>query len=132
MSRRFAQKFIQYHGFSILCGTSILVLCTIPIPTQDNIPLFPNFDKFVHLMMYFTLNSCMILETIKGKSRQSKSFGRTCLWTVGISALFGGLIEIIQGCFTAYRSADIVDLGFDTAGALLSCLLIGSIRLASR
>ena len=132
MTRRLANKFIQYHGFSILCGLGILILCTIRIPPQDNVSMFPNFDKFVHFMMYFSLSIAIILETLKLKSQAGKSIFRTFIAALIISAVFGALIEFIQGTFTSYRSASFMDWVADMAGSVLACLFIGLIHLAFR
>lgn len=132
MCSSFFKKFIQYHGFSILCGLGILILCTIQIPPEDNLPLFPNFDKVVHFFMYFILSLLVILETIKTKALKGKSILRTFVAAILVSFLFGGAIEIIQGSMTDYRSADILDLFCDMGGSVAACLLIGSVRHAFR
>jgi VanZ family protein len=132
MFRSFFNKFVQYHGFSILCGIGILILCTIRIPKQDEVPEFPNFDKFVHCTMYFMLSMAVILETIKTKKQSGKNIFRTFLIAIITSAIFGALIEVIQSKFTTYRSGDIMDWVFDMGGAILACLVIGLIRLAFR
>jgi VanZ family protein len=126
------KNFIKYHGFSILCGAGIFILCTIQIPPQDNIPLFPNFDKVVHFMMYFVLSLSIVLETIHVKTQARKSILRTFFIALIISAIFGGAIELIQGGLTDYRSADMMDWIFDMGGAVAACLSIGLVRLAFR
>ena len=41
------------------------------------------------------------------------------------AALFGGLVELIQGGLTDYRSADIYDWYSDLAGSLTAVMLSG-------
>ena len=132
MQKEIIQKVKQYHGFSILCGIGILILCTIKIPPQDTPPAFPNFDKFVHMMMYFVLSLAIILETIKIKSDSTKTMFGIFSVAIIVSAIFGGIIELIQGGMTDYRSGDIADWYFDLGGSVLACLAIGLVRLASR
>jgi len=132
MLKKLINRLRQYHGFSILCGIGIFILCTIKIPSQDNIPAFPNFDKFVHLMMYFVMSIAVILETIKIKSESVKAIFKTFLTAIIVTAIFGGMIEIIQSGMTDYRSGDMTDWLFDIGGSVLACLTIGLARLASR
>lgn len=132
MSSNLIKTLMKFHVFSILCGTSIFILCTIQIPPEDNISQFPNFDKFVHFMMYFALSTAVILETLNIRSGSGKDLLRAFLAAIIVSAIFGGLIEFIQSGFTDYRSGDIMDWVFDLAGSVSSCLLTGLIRLAFR
>jgi len=132
MSGSFTKKFIRFHGFSILCSICILILCTIKLPDQGQVSLFTNFDKFVHFMMYFSLSTILILETIGSKKNSIKSFLWTSLIAIITTLILGGLIEIIQSDFTSYRSGDILDWYFDIGGAVAACLVTGLIRLAFR
>jgi len=132
MPGSFAKKFIKFHGFSILCSMCILILCTIKLPDQDQVSLFPNFDKFVHFMMYFSLSTILILETIGLKNFSIKGFLRACLIAIITTLILGGLIEIIQSDFTSYRSGDIIDWLSDMGGSVSACLVTGLIRLAFR
>ena len=132
MLKKLINRLRQYHGFSILCGIGIFILCTIKIPPQDNLPEFPNFDKFVHLMMYFFLSIAVILETVNIKSESVKAIFKTFLTAIIVTAIFGGMIELIQSGMTDYRSGDMTDWFFDIGGSVLACLTIGLVRLASR
>ena len=132
MLKKLINRLRQYHGFSILCGIGIFILCTIKIPPQDNLPEFPNFDKFVHLMMYFFLSIAVILETVNIKSESVKAIFKTFLTAIIVTAIFGGMIELIQSGMTDYRSGDMTDWFFDIGGSVLACLTIGLARLASR
>jgi len=128
----FIKKFIKFHGFSILCSICILILCVVKLPNQNSMSLFPNFDKFVHFMMYFSLSTILILETIGSQKKSIRNFLRTALVALITSLILGGLIEIIQSDFTTYRSGDIMDWLFDISGSVAACLVIGLIRLAFR
>ncbi|MDD4921899.1 MAG: VanZ family protein [Bacteroidales bacterium] len=132
MIRHFTKKFIQYHGFSILCAIGIFTLCTIQIPPQDEVSFFPNFDKLVHFTMYFILSLALILETLQIKAKSKKNIFGIYISAIIASALLGGAIEFVQSGFTDYRSGDIMDWVFDMGGAVSACTLIGLIRLAFR
>lgn len=54
------------------------------------------------------------------RQNRFKSLSRYAVWyALLVCILYGGLIEILQGTFFTYRSADWMDWVFDIAGALL-------------
>jgi len=132
MLKTITDKIIRFHGISILCGIGIFILCVIKLPPQENLAEIPFFDKIVHFIMYLSFSLAVILETFTIKSWSEKSILRTYFAALSISAIFGGLIELIQGYLTEYRSADIIDWGFDMGGSLAACLMIELIRRAFR
>jgi VanZ family protein len=111
---------IKKNIFTILVALIIMYLSLANSHTFDKIPLVdvPDFDKVVHLGMYFGLMSVIILENRK-----------TIISTVGlfligvIPLLYGILMEILQSMFTITRSGSIYDAIADAAGVLLSILL---------
>lgn len=133
MLRNLFRKFIKFHGFTICCGVGILVLCVIRIPQQWDIPQFqfPNFDKVVHATMYFTLCVAFVLESFVIRSRHKKNTIKPYLAAFILSAIFGGIIEILQSAIV-YRSCDIFDWLADMGGALVGCLIIGLLHRAFR
>lgn len=133
MFRNLFIKFIKFHGFTISCGIAILFLCLIKIPQQWEIPQFqfPYFDKIVHFTMYFALSVAFILETSVIRPGHKEVTLRPYFTAFILSAIFGGLIEIIQSTL-AYRSCDIMDWLADMGGALIGCLIIGLLRHAFR
>lgn len=88
--------------------------------TFDKAPFInvPNFDKVVHLGMYFVLMSVIILENRK----TIKSRGH--LYLIGlIPLLYGILMEILQATLTLTRSGSFYDALADASGVSLSILL---------
>lgn len=132
MPHKLVNNLLRYHVFTIICGIGILILCSIHLPQQNNIPVIPNFDKIVHFTMYFILSISFVVETTMIKSGTKKNILWAYVAALLLSALLGGLIEYIQGYLTDYRSADIMDWLFDLGGSLTACLLIGLTRLAFR
>jgi len=132
MPHKLVNNLLRYHVFTIICGIGILILCSIHLPQQNNIPVIPNFDKIVHFTMYFILSISFVVETTMTKSNTRKNILWAYVAALLLSALLGGLIEYIQGYLTDYRSADIMDWLFDLGGSLTACLLIGLTRLAFR
>jgi VanZ family protein len=59
-------------------------------------------------------------EFSKGKIRKEKVF-----WIIPIGLIiYGIIIEVVQGSFTSYRSAEPLDVLANTLGAVLGTLLI--------
>jgi len=111
---------IKKNIFTILVALIILYLSLANSHTFDKIPLVdvPNFDKVVHLGMYFGLMSVIILENRKTIKRT------VSLFLIGaLSLLYGILMEILQATITITRSGSFYDALADAAGVLLSILL---------
>jgi len=132
MPQKLVNNLLRYHAFTILCGIGILILCSIRIPQQYNVPTIPYFDKIVHFTMYFILTLSFVIETMNNKSQSGKSILWAFLAAFFLSAVLGGMVEFIQGYLTDYRSADVMDWLFDLGGSLLACVIIGLTRLAFR
>jgi VanZ family protein len=113
-------KMIKKNIFAIIVALIIMYLSLASSNTFDKIPLvdIPDFDKVVHLGMYFGLMSVIILEnrkTIKST---------VILFLIGlIPLLYGILMEILQSMLTITRSGSFSDAIADAAGVLLSILL---------
>jgi VanZ family protein len=111
---------IKKNIFTILVALIIMYLSLANSQTFDKIPLVdvPDFDKVVHLVMYFSLMSVIILEnrkTIKSRVR---------LFLIGtIPLLYGILMEILQATLATSRSGSFYDTLADAAGVLLSILV---------
>lgn len=111
---------IKKNIFSILVALIILYLSLANSHTFDKIPLVdvPDFDKVVHLGMYFCLMSVIILENRKTIKRT------VSLFLIGVIPLFYGiLMEILQATLTVTRSGSFFDALADAVGVLFSILL---------
>lgn len=132
----FLNQLCRYHIPSVLCAGAILLACVIKLPPDENPITIPNFDKIVHFSMFFTFSFVFILENRIASDKKWKEPLPLILLAVVLTAIFGGLIEIIQGELTDYRSADIYDWYSDLAGSLtavvLSGILIGIRRLLGK
>ena len=78
----------------------------------------PNFDKFVHFCMYFTLMSVVIFESKKPDDRNYN-----VIFLALFPFLYGILMEILQKTLTSTRNASIYDVIFNTLGILVSVLI---------
>jgi VanZ family protein len=111
---------IKKNIFTILVALIILYLSLANSDTFENIPLvdLPDFDKVVHLGMYFVLMSVIIYENRKTiKSTPG-------LFLTGLIPLsYGILMEILQATLTVTRSGSVFDALADAVGVILSILL---------
>ena len=111
---------IKKNKFTILIALIILYLSLANSQTFEKIPLvdIPDFDKVVHLGMYFVLMSVFIFENRKTIIKKSH------LFLTGLIPLFYGiLMEILQSTITLTRSGSFFDALADAAGVLFSVLL---------
>ena len=95
----------------------IIVLSFIKLPPGAGEALIPHLDKLVHLFLY------LVLGFLLSRYRFSKGFG--LLWGL----VLGGMIEVLQGCLTTYRSADILDFCCDVAGLVLGLYFDNLVKL---
>jgi VanZ family protein len=114
--------FFSYYR-SMLVFLLILFASTIPASEVQKVTFFyiPNFDKLVHLGMYFCFSFVLIFDTSKANAGFSNK--KIYLISAITALIYGGSLEIVQGAFTASRSADIFDFLFNAAGVLLAVLL---------
>jgi|WetSurMetagenome_2_1015567.scaffolds.fasta_scaffold593733_2 VanZ family protein len=103
---------------SLIWALLILVLCSIPGSSIPKVRWFniPNLDKIVHFLLYFPLAFFLGAEFDLSKKTILRITGP--LIVMLIIALYGGLIEILQGKFFINRSADILDFLADVIGGL--------------
>jgi VanZ family protein len=78
----------------------------------------PNFDKLVHLGMYFCFSFVLIYDLFK--ARTDFSYLKIFLISALSAPFYGGLLEVVQGLLTKTRTADFIDLLFDTIGSVLA------------
>lgn len=101
---------------TVIVELAILYLTLWPDPLPDNdIQLFPHADKVIHFLMFGGLAGVACVDT--SIWRRSTITIKTAMLIGLISALMGGLIEILQGTMGYGRSAEWLDLIADTAGA---------------
>jgi VanZ family protein len=75
----------------------------------------PNLDKIVHFGMYFTFMFVLVYENRKKISKKTNVF------LIGfIPFTYGILMECCQYLFTKTRTADMLDVLFNTLGILMA------------
>jgi len=106
-------------------GVVLIIFYLSIAPSSEFQPFqyFPNEDKVVHFLMYFTLAFVLLWDTTRrnpGKKLENHSIW---IWVIGIPALFGGAMELWQWLLTTSRTGDWVDELVDTIGATVGYLV---------
>ena len=96
------------------------------LTTAANIPKaawlnFEHKDKLVHFTFYFVFTLLWVLDLNNTKKFSPKKV-RLVVFTIAV--LFGIVIEICQGLFTAERSPDAFDVLANTSGSAAAILLL--------
>lgn len=118
-----AFDFLKKFWLSITLYVAILYLCMMNTQSLPEVSM-TNFDKLVHFLMFSSLTLILYFELtnrLKNRISIQKIIGLAFL----IPTLYGGLIEILQECFSPTRSGDLLDFVWDTIGAffgLIVCL----------
>ncbi|MFZ4105114.1 VanZ family protein [Flavobacterium sp.] len=102
-----------YLGLALLWTFIVSVLSLITIgDVGSSIPI-SNKDKYVHFTFYFIfVNFWFLFAKKTNKSKQTQ-------WIVLFSAIvYGILLEICQGVFTASRTPDVMDVLANSLGAI--------------
>jgi VanZ family protein len=111
---------IKKNLFSIVLALIILYLSLTPGDSFNKISIFnfPHFDKFVHLLMYFTLMSVLIFEN----RRLVKNIQEMIRMAV-IPLTYSIIIEILQSLFTSTRAGSLYDVVFNLAGITIALII---------
>jgi VanZ family protein len=113
--------FLRKYWLSIITVLVILVLSLMsaePLPPQP----MQNFDKLVHITMFFGLSSVIFFDST---SRLSFPTGvkQIFYWVFIFPVVLGGLIEIMQDSFTTTRYGDWLDFLFNVIGSSFAFLI---------
>jgi VanZ family protein len=95
----------------------VALLSLLPSKEMQTIAWFniPNFDKMVHLGMYFIL-AMLFVYSLENSQHHIDLRIAVIVFLMGI--LYGGLLEILQYLMHAGRSADWIDFSADCIGSL--------------
>ena len=107
---------------SFIWAVLILIISGLPgdsIP-QSQLWSIPQFDKIVHMGLYFPLGLFLAAEFSLSRIAWLNKY--TIVLTISIVALYGGLIEIGQDYLFINRSADWWDFFSDIFGGALGML----------
>lgn len=113
-------RYIRSYKFSLLTVALILYLSFFT-PPPTSLGEITNFDKMVHMGMYFCFCSVIWIEYLR--SHEQCHVGRMAVGGFLLPVLFSGLLELGQAYLTTTRAGEWWDFASNTAGALLSALI---------
>jgi VanZ family protein len=111
-------KKIYWSAVALFWSVALLYFTLVPSPPKIS-GLF-GWDKLQHAvslgtLAYFVSHLCLEFRVARLRS---------CVGGFVAATMFGGLIEILQGCFTATRTAEILDFVADAFGAFMAVLIV--------
>jgi VanZ family protein len=117
------KTFLFSYYKSLIVFLLILIASVIPASEVQKVSWIsiPNFDKLIHLGMYFSFTFILIFDSFR--ARADYSLRKIYVLSALTALIYGGLLEIIQGTLTKSRSADIFDFLFNTLGAVLAVVI---------
>lgn len=121
--KRWLYKILRTYfpaGLWLSAATYLFLMPTDGLETTSLIDI-PYADKWVHMALFFVLLQLWLMPNYLRSNAVEKKTGWLALL---LAVLYGITIEIVQGNFTANRSADPWDVLADTAGAILGLLLL--------
>ncbi len=120
--RKYIFRFPPYF-YSLAVTLAICYFTLVPDPLQgEHIHLFPHSDKVVHFIMFATLAGALLFD--RCRSRRCCPRPGMAIIAAVISAVAGGLVEILQHLMDMGRSADWLDFIADTLGAVAGAWVV--------
>ena len=111
---------------------TLLIAVASVSPTSDLPRIdFPFLDKIIHVLIYTIM---ALLWLMYGVTKRNGAMSlKTILLILFFCFLYGIIIEVIQGQFTAFRKADPWDVLANLAGVILGWLIFANVgKLAKR
>ncbi len=107
-----------------LFTVGLIALSLAPLSVPSGPQPIPQADKVAHFLLY-ALYAALILGMLFPYRRGWKPI----LWTVAYCALFGALMEALQGAFPALgRQACVADAAANALGAMSAGAVFGLVR----
>lgn len=92
-------------------------------PPQTDLGKIPNFDKVIHVCMYFGMSGMLWLEFLRAHRYDNAPMWRAWLGACLCPVLFSGGVELMQEYCTTYRGGDWMDFAANTIGVILAGLI---------
>jgi len=109
-----------FFVITILYSIALTVVCLIDLNGVIEVKISFG-DKIFHSLAYVVL-TFLWYYTLYYNLKFNK--GKSLIYAVVISIIFGMVIEVLQGTVTTYRSSDINDVFANSFGAILAAVVI--------
>ena len=107
-------RWLYWYKYTIIWGAVILLLSWLPANEFDNKQV-DGFDLVVHFLFYSLFTWLLIIANVRRKQESGKG-KRLIVWSIVVSVLFGGMVEIVQGTVFVTRMMDWGDFVANTIG----------------
>ncbi len=111
-------KHLRKYPFSLFIILIVIYLSLFK-PPKTPLDQVANFDKIVHVCMYFGMSGMLWLEYMKNHRRQFR-LKHVFIGAVILPIIFSGCIELIQEYCTNYRGGDWFDFLANSFGIILA------------
>ncbi len=110
---------IRKYPFSllILAAISFATFCN----TGNSLAALQNFDKLIHFALYAIF--CTVLWYEYFRSHTIVDINCIFRWAFIAPIIFSGVLELLQGTITTYRTTDLVDFLFNALGVVFAAFL---------
>jgi VanZ family protein len=116
-----------YKAFSYwktVCWSALmLILFLLPSEELSRVPSIPFASRAFHIILFAGFTLFLVWDQLRIKSI-AKPSPDIYLMAIGLSVLFGSIIEFLQAICGFGRSAEFLDVVFDLTGSLLSAGMI--------
>lgn len=92
-------------------------------PPEIGVPLFPGFDKLVHVGMYACVSGMLWIEFLKNHRKYDEVLWHAWVGAFVCPILMSGIIELLQEYCTDYRGGDWWDFVANFCGVSLATLI---------
>lgn len=112
--------YLKKYPFSILIILVVIFLSFFR-PPKTSLDTIPDFDKIVHVGMYFVLAGCLWIEYIRSH-KYTFTLKHVLIGAFLLPLVFSGSIELLQEYCTTYRGGDWLDFASNSSGIILAAL----------
>jgi VanZ family protein len=113
---------IKRYPVSITIVGIIIYLSFFKPPLFEYMDKIPFWDKIAHLCMYSGMSGALWVEFMRNHRNEKLPFLHVWIGAIICPIVFGGVVEVFQGCFTTYRGGDWLDFVADSIGVALGSL----------
>ncbi len=121
LTLRNKMQLLKNYWKSLLIFVFIFYVTIIQTTHTPKVFIVPHQDKIFHFVLFFIFTFFLLKDYSSSKAVFQKKWRTSIL--IGISILYGGIIELIQGYILTYRTADWLDFLANSIGTISAFFL---------
>ena len=115
---------------------AIVIYLSFFKPPSIGVPLFPHFDKLVHICMYGGVSGILWIEFLRNHKKYEEVMWHAWIGAVVCPIVMSGVIELLQEYCTTHRGGDWLDFAANSFGValatLIACFIIRPLMMKKR